>query len=273
MPTDPASTAAAELYALPPAEFTAARNTMVKDARSRGEKDTAQRIARFAKPSASAWAVNQLVRNDPDAVDELIGLGGTLREAQAEPDRDTLRALGTDRQKALAALSQRARELGASEKVGVSGSAIIEVGQTLQAAMTDPDAARAVQSGVLVRGLSSTGWEPADLDGALAIPLEGAAPAKAPRQAKSPKQQKPAEPSTHELAAERKEAQRRQDAEAEAARKEAEELERRLEKLIERRRAVEAEREALKDQLREVEDELSVIDRERASIRRDARRR
>jgi hypothetical protein len=169
------SSIASELYSLTPAEFTAARNDRAKQLRVGGDKSLAQRLARLPKPSATAWAVNQLVRREPDLVQGIVDLGESLRKAQAALDRDTLRELTTKRHRALADAVNRARALGGELGVALSASAADEVSKTLQAAMTDADAASAVQSGLLLRGLSATGWEPADLDDALAVPAADAA--------------------------------------------------------------------------------------------------
>ena len=158
------------LYELPPAEFTAARNQAARDASQRSD---AAAIKRLPRAQAPAWAVSALVREDAALFDELLELGERLREAQDDRDPVALRSLGAERQKALSRASGRTRELADAADVTLSGSAMIEVSQTLQAAMTDPDAAALVRDGLLVRGLAVTGWEPVRLDGAAALPPEG----------------------------------------------------------------------------------------------------
>lgn len=65
------------LYQLPIAEFTAARNALAKEA---GGPD-AKRIKALAKPSASAWAVNQLFWRDRKSYDALADAAERLRTA------------------------------------------------------------------------------------------------------------------------------------------------------------------------------------------------
>src|SRR4051812_42537393 len=71
----------AELYGLPLDRFTAERNALAAALRSEGEAEAAASTKTLRKPSAAAWAVNQLVRAEPDLVDALLGAGGELRQA------------------------------------------------------------------------------------------------------------------------------------------------------------------------------------------------
>ena len=61
-----------ELYALTPAEFTAARDERARQVRAAGQRDEAAAIKKLARPTASAWLVNQLgqggARSDDPAV-------------------------------------------------------------------------------------------------------------------------------------------------------------------------------------------------------------
>ncbi|MCS5735492.1 hypothetical protein [Herbiconiux daphne] len=159
-----------ELYGLLPGDFTAARNQRASDAGKGGDRPLGASIRRLAKPSVAAWAVNALVRHRADEVDDLLELGERLRTAQDELDRDAIQSLGRDRQRSLAAIGRSARTLGDELGVPVSESAAIEVQQTLQAAMGDPAAAAAVQSGMLVRTFAGSGLDPVDLEGAVALP-------------------------------------------------------------------------------------------------------
>lgn len=161
---------AAELYALPPGEFTAARNERAKRSRAAGEALLAKQVARLPKPSAAAWTVNMLVRRQPAEIGRVVDLGAALREAQEALDPKRMRELGQRRTALLAAAVQAAQDTAGGLGAKVSDAAEAEVEQTLRAAMADPRAARAVQSGLLVRSLSSNGIEPVDLAGAVAVP-------------------------------------------------------------------------------------------------------
>jgi hypothetical protein len=94
------------LFKLPLAEFTGARNAMAARLKKSGRGDEAARVKALAKPSISAWAVNQLYWNHREAFDRLIAAGERFHKAQ------TSRASGkaTDMREALdarrAALTQ-----------------------------------------------------------------------------------------------------------------------------------------------------------------------
>ena len=71
--------ATTELYAVVPAEFTAARNAKASEARKAGLADVAVSLKQLRKPSAAAWLANLLVRQRSDEIDRLIELGDGLR--------------------------------------------------------------------------------------------------------------------------------------------------------------------------------------------------
>ena len=169
---DPAPLGAvvAELYALLPSDFTAARNSRAAEAAQSGNKDLARRIKALPKPSTAAWLVNLLADRRRDELNEVLELGAALREAQEDLDRKQLRRLSTERQRLLRAIIRQARETAAELGHPVSDGLAAEAEQTLWAAMTDAGAADAVASGQLVRSLSASGWEQVDLDGAVADP-------------------------------------------------------------------------------------------------------
>lgn len=162
--------AAEELYALLPGEFVARRNALAAEAKAAGDEQLAAEVRRLAKPSLAAWAVNLLVRREPDQVEQVLALGAALREAQASMAGDELRALGRQRRQLTAAVTRRAQALAAElgQKVGAPVAAQVE--DTLHAAMVDEDAAAAVRTGLLVKALAVTGLGPALVADAVAVP-------------------------------------------------------------------------------------------------------
>lgn len=164
---------AAELYGLVPAEFTAARTSRATEARTGGDAALAKSIGALPKPSVSAAVVNLLVRARPDELGQLFELGAELRAAQENLDRRQLQRLGRARQELVAAIAREGTTVADGMGMTVSPSAVADVEQTLQAALADPVAEAAVLTGCLIRPLASTGLEPVDAAGALAIPLAG----------------------------------------------------------------------------------------------------
>jgi hypothetical protein len=70
------------LFQVPPAEFTAARNTLAGKLKKAGKDDEADRVKAIPKPSLPAWAVNQLYWRHRKAFDQLIEAGERFRKAQ-----------------------------------------------------------------------------------------------------------------------------------------------------------------------------------------------
>jgi hypothetical protein len=168
---------AAELYAMPPGEFTAARDAAARELAGAPE---AARVKALRKPSAAAWVVGLLVRLETGEIDQLLEVGAALRAAQHELDAGQLRALTAQRRQLTAALTSRARALAQERSVAVSNPVADQVEQTLTAAMLDEGAAAAVRSGLLVTALSANGVDPVDATAAVALPEaldQAAAPA------------------------------------------------------------------------------------------------
>ena len=177
MATDALTAAADELYALVPEEFTAARNERAKDAKA-DDRMLGQRIGELRRPSPAAWIVNSLVREHPDAVDELLDLGGDLRDAQAAGDGRALTKIGSERRKLVSGLLQQATRIADAADRSPSRAVLDEVEQTLIAGTVDEAAGEALRTGRLVRGLQAVGFEDVDLDGAVAGEASGGRPAK-----------------------------------------------------------------------------------------------
>lgn len=161
---------AAALYAVAPPQFTAARTAAVREARQAGDRVLATAVGALRKPSAAASAVDLLVRERPDDLGRLLDLGVRLREAQAALAGADLRALHTEQQRTVAEVADVAVRI-LTDAGGTAGAAVRgQVEATLRAAMGDPDAAAAVATGLLTRDLFSSGFEPVDVDGAVAVP-------------------------------------------------------------------------------------------------------
>jgi hypothetical protein len=70
------------LFRLPLAEFTSERNMLAARLKKEGRRNDADRVKLLAKPSVSAWAVNQLYWDHREAFDQLMASGKRLRPAQ-----------------------------------------------------------------------------------------------------------------------------------------------------------------------------------------------
>jgi hypothetical protein len=157
MPAVDLDQVADELYAVPPEEFIALRKARQDEARADGDKALAKEIGALPKASAAAWACNLLVREQRTEIEGLVELGVLLREAQENLAGDQLRALDVQRRQLLTALTRQARALAHAQGHPVSASVATQVEETLRAAMSDPEAGRALLTGRLTSPMSYSG--------------------------------------------------------------------------------------------------------------------
>ena len=167
--TDALLDLADRLYGLPLGEFTAARDARAKELRA-ADRELSAQVKALRKPSVAAWAVNLLVRREPEQVDQVLSVGAALREAAASLDGGQLRELTKQRRQLTAALTVTARGHARDHGQKVSDSVAEDVESTLTAAMVDAGAAAAVRSGLLVRSLAASGLEELDLSSYVAAP-------------------------------------------------------------------------------------------------------
>jgi hypothetical protein len=143
------------LYGLPLAQFTAARDDVVRRLRREGDREAAAELKQIRKPSVAAWALNQVQRDDPRGVERLIMAGEGLREAQASllagGDRELLR-------EAIAQERELVQELAGHAKrhlvgAGQSASAAVQakLWSTLHAVAADSEARELLRTGRLTR--------------------------------------------------------------------------------------------------------------------------
>lgn len=71
------------LFQIPAADFTAARNALAARLKKAGKTEDAERVKALAKPSISAWAVNQLFWHHRKAWDRLMASADRFKAAQA----------------------------------------------------------------------------------------------------------------------------------------------------------------------------------------------
>jgi len=167
--------AAAGLDGLAPDAFTGARNARAKAVAAakttEGARELAARIRRLPKPSVPAWSLNMLARAEPGMLEDLVALRNRFAEAQRAGDRAGLRALDSTRHEAISAALQKAAAIAADAGTRLGPQATQDMEQTLRAAVADANAAAAVRSGLLVRPLTASGFEPVDIADAVAVPL------------------------------------------------------------------------------------------------------
>lgn len=170
------------LYAGALDDFIAARAAAAKEVAGQ-DKDLAAAVHGLPKPSVAAWAVNMLARHRPEVLAGLGALGARMRTAQDALDASALRELGRERRGMLADAVDTARSVAREQGRPISEAMAADVEETLRALTADEGAARAVETGRLLKVLSADGVNEVDLDGAVALPglLPPAPPRPAPQ--------------------------------------------------------------------------------------------
>jgi len=149
------------LYELPLDEFTAARNALASRVKAAGDGGGAARVKAMAKPSVSAWAVNQLywrVRPDFDAVvkaGDAQRLAEQRRLAGAKADA---RAAGAARDAAIARALKTIDGLAAKAGVFLGPPIRQRIKNTLEAIATEGSARATPFNGRLVEDVETTGF-------------------------------------------------------------------------------------------------------------------
>jgi hypothetical protein len=161
-----------ELYALAPADFISARDERARQVRAAGQRDEAAAIKKLARPTASAWLVNQLARTAAEQMTRLYELGEELQEAQRALAGDRLRELSVQRRQVVTDLVAAASNLAGQTDQSASDAVLGEVRATLEAALADADARAAVRSGRLTKALAYAGLGEVDLTAAMAVPAQ-----------------------------------------------------------------------------------------------------
>jgi len=144
------------LFELAPEEFVAARNALASSLR-KDDPEGSARVRHLRRPSASAWAINRLVRTSRPDVHRLVEAGEELRRAQglmgegssAAEFREAVKA----RRDLVRQLTEAARRL-LEEGGRAAGPHLDPITATLEAASADPAAAAEVLSGRLERELT-----------------------------------------------------------------------------------------------------------------------
>lgn len=229
---------ATELYAMPPGEFTAARNARA----GRAAPPLATRITALRKPTVAAWAVNLLARGGQLA--DAIELSAALREAQDDLDAAELSRLGRQRRQLVAALAKQAVGLAEGAGGNLSAAARDDVEKTINAAVMDAAAAAAVLTARLIKPLEAGDIDPAALADAVGGSLPGVV----------------APPPRDDLA------ERRARRDAQKAAREAERLASEAERELAR---VDARREKAQERVDHVRERIDDLRRDLAALERD----
>ncbi|MEU0602287.1 hypothetical protein ABZ484_29245 [Streptomyces sp. NPDC006393] len=210
-----------ELHTTPPADFVARREELAAALKADGRAEDARRIHGARRPTLAAWAANLLLRSRPEESRQFLELGEALREAYRTLDAAGLKELSAQRRQVVSGLSRQAAQLAQDSGHRLSDAVRQDVESTLLAVLTDPEAAEQWAGGRLHSALTPPSVFPASgVEAGAAAPkrtrsVPGPARTATPSRRTAPKD---------ELAERRRE----REARLAAARKAAEEAERRL---------------------------------------------
>lgn len=163
------ATAVDELYAADLPDFIATRRRLVAEAKERGDADVAAELPSLRKPTAVAWLLNRVARDEPRVVADLLDLGERMRTAQAKGDGAALAAARPERREAIDGLIEAARRCARETGAAFGQTAADGVDATAVAALADPASGQALASGRLLRPLSYAGFGEVELDDAVAL--------------------------------------------------------------------------------------------------------
>lgn len=161
------------MYAVEPGEFIASRKAWVTTAKAAGDREAAAAIGVLRKPSVSAWAMNAVVRHEPDVVAALRDVGALMRDAQSRMDMATVQGMRGERESAVADYVSAAAHVTADAGRPLAASGLDEVRATAIAALADASAEMAMASGTLTRALSYSGFGEVDLSDAVVLTKTG----------------------------------------------------------------------------------------------------
>ncbi|HZU84327.1 MAG TPA: hypothetical protein VE987_15465, partial [Polyangiaceae bacterium] len=219
------------LYAAPLERFVPLRRELAAALRAQGEAPASRLVASAGKPTRAAWALNQVVRDDPRRVVALFEAWDAAADAQARGDAAAMRATARAYRDRAGELTQAVRDRTAKAGAELGAAQLRQVGATLQAASAGGDDGRAkLLRARLTRHVElDDPFEGIPLEGAHAPAQPGAATGRSEARAQPAAHRAPG--ATAQARAESAERKRAQAAAERAALREREERRRRIEEI------------------------------------------
>ena len=171
-----------ELYRAPLAKFVATRNELAKQLRKSGDRETADRVKKLAKPPLTAWAVNQLAFRAAEELAALADAGAAMRAAHLASAAEQQTAAKT-RRDAVSALLASVGELFAETGQALGAAHRQRIARTLEALSSYGPESDKPRAGRLSQDLEPAGFD-ALADLAAALGQAQAARPKGPKLAK-----------------------------------------------------------------------------------------
>ena len=146
------------LYAVPPTEFTRARNALAAELRASGDAEGARAVGRLRRPSAPLWAVNQLARSARQPLDKFLDAVDHLRRTQLSDARGATDAMREQREYLDALVARAGAALGEAG-VRTSAETTRRLSGMLLGAAVDAGHAAELRAGRLTEEPAAPGFE------------------------------------------------------------------------------------------------------------------
>jgi hypothetical protein len=140
-----------ELYAAPFDSFVSVRRELSMRLRGSGNASAARLVAQAAKPTRTAWALNQVARAHPDIIAAIVRLREAASDEQKTGDAQTIRDGVRRYRDAVGVAVRAARSTLAADGVALSPTQARRLSETLQALSTDASEREKLASGRLTR--------------------------------------------------------------------------------------------------------------------------
>lgn len=174
------------LFSLPLSEFIGARNALAVRLKKAGRGDEADQVKALAKPSISAWAVNQLYWQHRNVFDQLISTGQRFRKAQTASKVADIHEALDSRREALSHLSDLTTTLLRDAGHNPSPETVHRVATTLEALSVYASLPGGPALGRLTQDVDPPGFDSlASLMSGAGMPKLTLVPPKAPASTKS----------------------------------------------------------------------------------------
>lgn len=147
------------LFKLPLSEFIGSRKTLAAHLKKEGQPNESERVKLLAKPSISAWTVNQLYWNYREEFDQLLATGRRFRKAQSSGKVAEMRDALDARREALAHLSDLATEVLQDAGHNPSMDTIRRITTTLEAVSAYAELPDGASAGRLTKDVDPPGFE------------------------------------------------------------------------------------------------------------------
>jgi len=164
-----------ELLRVPPSEFVAARRDLAHRLKADGQRARADEVAKLRRPPVTAWALDRVAHDHPEAITDLLAIGERLRSATSNAlrgDASDLRAIRADERSAVDLVVHHGLDAVTATGQKAGEPLRQRMAATVRAALGDEQIARALAVGRLVDEYEPTGFgfSTADLKAAITPP-------------------------------------------------------------------------------------------------------